>query len=141
MDCLHAACSRIAIRKYVCSSKRNAGGLAAVQQLTSPVADVFTRSGGRTSTVGFQAAGLEESPPLARGHIYFVPAGTALEVAADSGVPGDDGLLLWVCAVNSRVYAQALPVHPSLGLPRQSELEGAITAAAQDIGSRVPASA
>ena len=92
-----------------------------------------------------QAAGLEESPPLARGHIYFVPADTALELAADAGVAGDDGLLLWGCAVNSRVYAQAPPPQaqpqPSLGLPKQDELEAAIVGAAKASACTLPASA
>lgn len=84
-----------------------------------------------------QAAGLEESPPLARGHIYFVPAGTALELAADAGSKGDDGLLLWGCAVNSRVYAQ--PPLPDKEAPQVDMIEATALTGAQDVADLVPA--
>lgn len=53
-----------------------------------------------------KAAGLEQAPSLARGGVFFVPAGTELHLTAD---PGSGPLLVWGCAVNSRVYAAGVP--------------------------------
>ncbi len=53
-----------------------------------------------------QAAGLDSAPALARGGVFLVPAGTSLRLSADAG---GGPLLVWGCAVNSRVYAPAVP--------------------------------
>ncbi len=52
-----------------------------------------------------QAAELEKSSALARGSVFFVPAGTSLRLTADAGA--GEPLLVWSCAVSSRVYAAA----------------------------------
>lgn len=89
-----------------------------------------------------QAAGLQESPQVARGHIYLVPADTSIVLEADAGndTAVQGGLLLWACAVNSRVYAQPPPVtRPSAGLPREDEVEAAMMTAATEVSGLVKA--
>lgn len=97
-----------------------------------------------SSSTAPEAAGLRTSPQISRGHIYLVPANTVIELSAaggDSGSEAQGGLLLWICAVNHRVYAQSLQLpQRSLGLPQEDEVEAAMMDAAKEISTAVPAS-
>ena len=43
---------------------------------------------------------LEAAPAMRKGDVYFVPAGTSLQLAAAPSAP----LTLWVAAVNAQVF-------------------------------------
>ena len=58
------------------------------------------RATGGAADAGPNLKPLEAAPVMRKGDVYFVPAGTSLQLAAAPSAP----LTLWVAAVNAQVF-------------------------------------
>ena len=58
------------------------------------------RASGGAAEAGPNPKPLEAAPAMRKGDVYFVPAGTSLQLAAAPSAP----LTLWVAAVNAQVF-------------------------------------